>query len=119
MFRDGMYRVAYFSVEQPEREEDAALAVVRDGKIMGSDPQGGVYISTGVLGIPNGAAQVALTAQIPPGGTLVTGFEAGADGASLAVSGLLDVNATAQRTTVTIGGQAVDIEVTYLGPLPS
>lgn len=117
MFRDGIYRIAYSSGLQPERADDEALVIVRDGQIIGSDPHGGVYLGTISEGNPTEAMQLRMRAEIPPEGVLVTGFTASAEGASLAVSGTLDPEAENQRTTVNIGGESVAIEVTYLGPL--
>ena len=118
MFRDGIYRIAYSSGLQPERVDDEALVIVRDGQIMGSDPHGGVYLGTTSIHPHAGAAVFSLRAEVPPEGVLVTGFTAGSEGASLTVSGTIDPQAKNQHATVNIGGENVVIEVTYLGPLP-
>ena len=118
MFRDGIYRIAYSSGMQSERVDDEALVIVRDGQIMGSDPHGGVYLGSTWEANPTEAIQLRVRAEIPPEGVLVTGFTAGCEGASLAVSGTLDPSAQNQRVTVNIGGENVAIEVAYLGPLP-
>jgi hypothetical protein len=34
------------------------------------------------------------------------------------ISGEIDPSARRQNTTILVGGNAVDIEITYLGPLP-
>jgi hypothetical protein len=117
MFRDGIYQIAYVSDLQPERVDDEALVIVRDGQIMGSDPHGGVYLGSMSQAKPTEAIKLRVRAEIPPEGVLVTGFTASAEGASLAVSGTLDPEAENQRATVNIGDESVAIEVTYLGPL--
>jgi hypothetical protein len=38
--------------------------------------------------------------------------------AAVGISGEIDPGARRQNTTIFVGGRPVDIEITYLGPLP-
>ncbi len=119
MLENGIYGLDYRA--QHAREEDAgsALAVLRDGKILGSDPWGGVF--TGLYDYdPNDQLnKVRLRFDVPPEGVLVTGFCAGPTGATLDIVGAFERTAHKMATVVEVSGASVEVQLTYLGPLPS
>ena len=43
MLRDGIYGLAYATGRERMPTEGSALATLRDGRILGSDPWGGVF----------------------------------------------------------------------------
>lgn len=117
MFRNGIYKIYYRDPLDQNGPYEDALAVMRDGKIIGADRHGGVFNGEPrcALGLLE-TLHVELT--VPPGGELVTGWVAGAAGASLAIRGRLDPVRDHQSAVVDIGGEAVEVVVSYLGPLP-
>jgi hypothetical protein len=120
MLRDGLYQVAYGPPGSDPGASDFALASVRDGRIIGSDPHGGIY--RGNKGRQRqllSSASVELICTIPPGGELVTGLAAGAGGAKVTIKGTLDPGASAQNAVLQVAGQPVMVEISYLGPLPA
>ncbi|MGQ0455940.1 MAG: hypothetical protein ACT4OU_02635 [Hyphomicrobium sp.] len=119
MVRDGLYKIVYPVSEQPLREFDEALAIVRRGRIFASDRHGGVYRGYGAAPAEGQACRVALTAEVPAGGELVTGFDGGGDGALTAIFGDLDPCARRQHAVIHVAGAPLEIDVSYLGPLPS
>jgi hypothetical protein len=127
---DGLFEVEYVSFRQPENVAHRVTVVCRAGRLFGADPRGGIY--TGVLKTRTRQRQVGLRSclkvayEIPPRAKPapgVTGDETGgpADGSTaitVPILGEIDPWARHQNTTVLVGGKPVDIEITYLGPLP-
>lgn len=118
MFRNGIYRVDYRNPNDESGPRDDALVVFRDGKIIGADRHGGVY-----AGSQQGAGAqletIGLHLTVPPGGELVTGFVAGAEGATFNILSRLDPTLDRQTATIDLAGCAVELSVSYLGPLPA
>lgn len=119
MVRDGLYKIVYSTYSQPEREFDEALAVVRCGRIFASDRHGGVYSGYGGMKADGRPCRIAMTAAVPAGGELVTGFEGGKEGALTAIFGDFDPVAHRQHAVIHVAGAPLEIDVSYLGPLPS
>ena len=118
MFRDGIYQVVCCTIGHAERVCDHFVASVRDGRILGSDGHGGLYLGHDGGTALDYSARIQMTVQMPPGGQLITGLIAGPDGAALPLTGLLDASANRQKSIIDIAGEAIKIEVSYLGPLP-
>lgn len=117
MFRNGIYKVFYRSPLDNFGFSDHALAVLRDGQIMGSDRLGAVF--TGGPGIvAAGGHAVTIELAVPPGGELISGFKAGPTGASLTINTDFDPIQDTQVKMVDIGGGPVEVQLVYLGPLP-
>jgi hypothetical protein len=90
---------------------------MRDGKIIGSDRLGGVFV--GEAGWSAASADcVTIELTVPPGGELVTGLTAGSSGACVKIKTRLDPEKIAQFATVDVAGEPVELELIYLGPLP-
>ncbi len=120
MLRDGLYQVAYGPPGSAPAASDFALASVRDGRIMGSDPHGGIYRGTkGRQRQLSSSAAVELICIIPPGGELVTGLAAGTGGATVKIIGTIDPAAATQTAMLHVAGQPVIVEISYLNPLPT
>ncbi|MBX9684135.1 MAG: hypothetical protein K2X41_10135 [Hyphomicrobium sp.] len=118
MFTDGIYKIAYAQDEQPE-DAEIALAVVRNGAVMASDRHGGVYMGAEIQKLSETECRLFLTATVPANGVMASGFEAGPDGADLAICAVLDASSHHQRAIVAVGGATMVIDVVYLGPLPN
>ncbi|MEQ1671527.1 MAG: hypothetical protein ABL893_11765 [Hyphomicrobium sp.] len=117
MFRNGIYKVSYRSKDDPSSFPQDALALMRNGKIIGADRHGGVFTGEPVCG-GGPLESLKLNFTLPPGGELVTGYVAGAGGACLDLNGRFDPALDRQTATVEICGAPVEVVVTYLGPLP-
>lgn len=95
-----------------------ALAIVRDGAIMGSDPWGGVFEGRFSALSVNRKHGFRIVFNVPPGGCLVTGQCAGEAGAAVAIEGELDSQGVSSLHTVDVGGAQVGVQLRYIGPLP-
>ncbi len=93
--------------------------MLRDGKILGSDPWGGVFVGSCEFDPQARLNKVRLRFDVPPDGTLITGFSAGPAGAVLDIVGVLDGAAPNATTVVEVAGAPVSVKLTYLGPLPN
>jgi hypothetical protein len=117
MFRNGIYKIFYRDPADEDGSFEDALAVVRNGKVIGADRYGGVF--TGEPRCALGLLEtLKLQLNMPPGGELVTGYVAGPSGVSLDIIGRLDPMRDNQTAVVEIGGEPVELVVSYLGPLP-
>ncbi len=63
--------------------------------------------------------KVHLCFDVPPEGVLVTRFCAGPTGATLDIVGTLEQTAPKMATVVNVSGASVEVQLTYLGPLPN
>jgi len=95
-----------------------ALAILRDGKILGSDPWGGLFTGLYDYDPRDCLDKVRLRFDVPPEGVLVTGFCAGPKGATLNIVGTIERTAPKMVTVVDVSGTPVEVQLTYLGPLP-
>ena len=116
-FDEGIYGLSFKGV--PVEQGGEALAVLRNGKILGSDCWGGVFSGTYEFDPVAGRNTVQVRIDVPPEGELITGFSAGPEGASLNIVAALGRAAPKASTTVEVAGRPVDIEFCFLGPLPN
>lgn len=117
MLRDGIYKLSYGDVHSGFH--DTALAVVRSGVILASDPYGGVYKSLVLTPAPGGRIELTMRCVIPPDGELVTGQSGGPEGREIMASAIIDGTADEQSVTADMGGVPLPLTITYLGPLPT
>jgi hypothetical protein len=117
MFRNGIYKVCYGPASIDDGPLEDALAVMRNGRLIGSDRHGCVFVGEPMCGVgPHETIRIQLT--IPPGGELVTGFRAGQHGATLHLRGQFDPTLNVQTSMIDIEGERIALHVSYLGPLP-
>ncbi len=117
MFRNGIYKICYGLPSDTGGLEEHALAVLRDGKLIGSDRHGSVFVGEPVCSTgPLESFRIQLT--IPPGGELITGYRAGPQGSILSLRGQFDPTLNIQTSRVDVAGGQVELRVAYLGPLP-
>jgi hypothetical protein len=102
MLENGIYGLRFAASHDGEPADGSGLAVLRDGKVLGSDPLGAVFTGTYEFDAARQLNRVRLRLDVPPDGVLVTGFSAGATGA-----------------TLDIAGAPVGVQIRYLGPLPN
>lgn len=114
---DGLYAISYSSSCDGETFSGTALAVMRDGEILGSDRAGGLFTGSYQLDGDDESCKVRLRIDIPPEGMLVNGFKAGPQGCICDVSGSFTERAPDHITVVDIGDGPIEIGLTYIGPV--
>jgi transcriptional regulator with XRE-family HTH domain len=119
MLDEGIYGLKYTSGVNGDAESGNGLAVLRNGKILGSDRLGGVFGGSYEYDPVTKVNRVHVRLEMPPGGTLVTGFSSGPEGATIDVVASIGRAAPVSSAVVEVGGQPLEIELTYLGPLPN
>lgn len=118
MLENGIYGLQYRAARESEADGGNALAVLRDGRILGSDPWGGVFVGSCEFDPEARLNRVRLRFNVPPEGVLITGFSAGPNGTVLDIVGTVGCTAP-DATVVQVAGAPVSVELTYLGPLPN
>lgn len=93
------------------------LAVLRGGQILGSDRYGGVFKGRYRYDAACGEAFVEVRLAIPPNGVLLTGLEAGPDGAFVDVSGRFQPPKPVSCAVVDVSGVPMAVELRFVGPL--
>lgn len=117
MLENGLYDLRFQPIATEPSSGGNALAILRNGKILGSDPWGGVFAGSCEFDTEARKTKVHVRLGVPPEGTLVTGFSAGPEGAVLDIVGAFE-NATPE-TVVDVAGAQVKLHLVYIGPLPS
>ena len=87
MLEDGIYGLWFAASQDGEAEDGSGLAVLREGKVLGSDPLGAVFTGTYEFDAARQLNKVRLRLDVPADGVLVTGFSAGPSGATLDIVG--------------------------------
>jgi hypothetical protein len=119
MLEDGIYGLRFAASHDGEPTDGSGLAVLRDGKVLGSDPMGAVFTGTYEFDATRQLNKVRLRLDIPADGELVTGFAAGAAGATLDVVGAFAGSSAETTVFMQIAGAPVGVQIRYLGPLPN
>ena len=118
MLADGIYALRFAASQDGEAGQGSGLAVLREGKVLGSDPMGAVFTGTYEFDAARQLNRVRLRLDVPPGGELITGFSAGLAGATLDVAGAF-ASSTGETAFIQIAGAPMGVEIRYLGPLPN
>ena len=118
MLEDGLYALRFAATLDGEPEEGRGLAVLRDGKVLGSDPMGAVFSGRYAFDAKRNLNKVRLQLDIPAGGVLITGFKAGPEGASLDVVGAFADAPGDGPAFLQIAGAPLGVQIRYLGPPP-
>lgn len=118
---DGIFEVTRTRSTRPAAATSRLILICRDGRLFGADPKGRVY--TGLLmaeqtsAVPRsllrGIYEIPLKRRLPRRTAAPR-----PPSVRLPISGMVDPLARTQKTTVCIGGSEIDIEITYIGPLP-
>jgi hypothetical protein len=119
MLEDGIYGLRFAASHDGEPEDGSGLAVLRQGTVLGSDPGGAVFTGTYRFDAERRLNKVRLRLDVPPEGTLVTGFSAGPTGATLDIVGAFEGTSAETTASIQIAGAPVGVQLTYLGPLPN
>jgi transcriptional regulator with XRE-family HTH domain len=116
---EGIYGLAYAGEHEGDVDSGDALAVLRNGKILGSDRWGGVFTGSYEYDAEARINRVHVRLEVPPEGVLVTGFAAGPRGAMIDVVACFERAAPRTEAMIDIAGRPVEIKLTYLGPVPN
>jgi transcriptional regulator with XRE-family HTH domain len=116
---EGIYGLSYKGEDAGLVDGGVALAVLRNGKILGSDRGGGVFKGSYWFDPVHETNRVHVRLNVPPEGQLVTGFAAGPEGAALDIVGSFERAAPVSAIDIEIDGRALEVQLTYLGPLPN
>jgi hypothetical protein len=119
IFTDGVYALSFSSLSDPAGEASTWLAIVRSGRVMGSDPCGCV-LSGQLVVADNCPPHFEGSLTVPPDGELITGLRAGPHGLSLPIRAAVaqDGNGV-PRFVADVDGRALDVSVSYVGRLPN
>lgn len=116
MLSDGVYGLTYVPTQSDGLPAGEAVAVLRQGRIVGSDPHGGLFSGTCEAEAESGGQRLRVRLDVPPEGELVTGQVAGPNGSSVDIEArIAGPSATA---VVDVDGVPLEIRLRYLGPLP-
>jgi len=118
MLDEGVYTLTYFGTDCDQPCIASGLAVLRSGKILGSDRLGSVFTGSYAYDDTRQTNTVHVRLKVPDGGVLVTGFAAGSEGVTLEIAGSFERAAPTSTSTVEVEGNPVDVRLTYLGALP-
>ncbi|MDX2307866.1 MAG: hypothetical protein NW216_06495 [Hyphomicrobium sp.] len=118
-FDEGIYMLSYADPNAKGHAGGDALAVLRAGRIIGSDRWGGLFEGSYRFDSVHEANHFHVRIKVPPEGELVNGIVAGRDGALLDVVAVLDRATPEAVATVDIGGRPVALRLAYLGPIPN
>ena len=119
MLEDGIYGLWFAASQNGEPENGSGLAVLREGKVLGSDPLGAVFTGTYEFDAARQLNKVRLRLDVPADGVLVTGFSAGPSGATLDIVGAFAGTSAETPAFIQIAGASVGVQIRYLGPLPN
>ena len=119
MLDDGVYGLSFASSDEAcdTAFRSEGLAVLRDGVLLGSDRNGSVFRGRCCYDAARGEAHVTVRLAIPPNGVLLTGLEAGPDGALLEITGRFEPPRPVSSTLIEIGGERLAVELRFVGPL--
>lgn len=119
MLENGIYGLRFAATHDGEPAEGSGLAVLRDGKVLGSDPLGAVFTGSYEFDAVRNLNKVRLRLEMPPEGVLVTGFASGPGGATLDVVGAFATTPKETTAFIQIAGAPLGVQIRYLGPLPN
>lgn len=115
--QDGLYSLSFGDRQDREARDGFALAVLKDGKVLGSDVWGGLFEGEYRLCAAHGVGLVELSVDVPQHGELVTGFCAGPQGTRLRALATFELSEGCPSSRVEIGGDVVQLRLDYLGPI--
>jgi transcriptional regulator with XRE-family HTH domain len=116
MLDEGIYHIAY----RGETEDvGAATLVLRNGRLVGTDIAGGSFDGTYEYDPATGLNNVVVALKVPAGGTLVTGLSAGPLGATIPIVAAFKRAAPRSIAIVNVAGRPVEVELTFVRPLPN
>lgn len=124
LFHEGIYALTFKGYPEPsgsvasDADDGEALAILRNGTILGSDRFGGLFTGTYEFDASTGQNTFRVRIDVPPQGELITGFTAGYKGATFDIVAAFDPTSARAATTIRVAGQPVNVELAFLGVVP-
>ncbi len=123
---DGTYRLLMRPLARHPARPAAvsALAVLRQGSILGSDRVGAVFTGSHAYDCASGLNHVRVALDVPPDAELITGFSAGSRGAVVDIVAALEARCEAgapatATAVVDVAGAPLELTLAFLAPLPA
>jgi hypothetical protein len=120
MIVDDLFEIVRAKPRRPAPATGRLILVCRGGRLFGADPKGRVY--TGRLETERrSVVRLSIltgTYEIPIRRPAMRRLHAQHPNVHVSVTGAIDPSAQVQSTTICVGGRPIDVEITYLGPLP-
>lgn len=119
---EGTYRLEMKSREDgpggTDTADGTALAILRDGQILGSGRWGGVFHGSHRYDQTTGLNHIRITLEVPPQRCLMTGFRTGAEAAMVDIVGAMRSDGRQASAVVEVAGAPLEVALTYLAPPP-
>lgn len=119
MLDEGIYSLTCRAGDCAPNPAETSLAVLRNGKILGSDRKGGLFTGSYEYDAVTQLNKMHVRFQVPPNGVLFTGGGAGPSGAIVDITGAFDRATPMSQAVVDFAGTKVELQLVYLGPLPN
>jgi hypothetical protein len=119
MLKDGLYELFYRPEATPEAAYDSLLLSLRNGKVLGSDRWGGVFLGRCLFDTATRLHKICVRLQVPPGGMLVTDNTPRDSGDVIEIVTAFDDNPRDGTGVVEVGGHLVRIALQFMGPVPA
>ena len=118
MVNEGVYGLSFTALAPSDGADRVeGLAMLRGGRVLGSDPHGGVFTGHYHYDAVRGEVVIAVRLVVPPNGVLLTGLEAGPDGLLVDISGRFAPAKPVSSAVVDVAGAPIAVELRYVGPL--
>lgn len=120
MLQDGLYELLYRAEADTSCGFDSLLLALRNGKVLGSDRWGGVFLGDCVFDRARDEHTVKVRFHVPAGGMLVTDDRPRMRGSAIDLSAVLagDRDGSLPTRLVDLGGQRVEVALKFKGPVP-
>jgi len=118
LFVDGLYGLDYRAMASTPEVIGTRLAALREGKILGTDQCGGVFVGSYEHDHDTSSDRIRLHMHVPSEGELMSGIASGADGLTIDITTQVDSTMPKCEATIDVAGRPVAVKLTYLGPLP-
>ncbi|WP_045834732.1 hypothetical protein [Hyphomicrobium sp. 99] len=117
---DGLFEVIRTRVPEPAHASDRFILICRKGRLFGADPRGRVYMGELHAQPKHAPRRTSLcgTYRIPLRQRSPRRPAPPEPSFAIPITGEIDPFALSQNATVRVGGKEIDIQITYLGPLP-
>lgn len=116
LLTDGVYNLL-FRLKADTGPATSGLAIIRDNRIFGSDPEGSVFEGH-LAPDEQGTPRIRGVLSLPPGGELITGLAAGPEGMDVELTAHPQAQDGTLRFIAVVAGESIDVDITYVGPLP-
>lgn len=114
---EGLYSISYQTTGESAGHSGDAVALVRDGRLIGADGWGGKFEGTYRFDSARRTYHFHMWLRMPPAGEAVTGASCDDQGALIEVEAELDPPDPLASAVARLDGRPVELTLAYLGPL--